>query len=70
MSFISDGAADFGPMLYSSLGYGTKEQLMLQAGWISYGPIGNCINALLLDKLGRKSIMGEDAPNALFYVPA
>ncbi|KAF7548430.1 hypothetical protein G7Z17_g7062 [Cylindrodendrum hubeiense] len=52
---------NYGPFLYSKLGYGPKDQLLLQAGWISWGPIGNLINALLLDKLGRKTIMAGTA---------
>ncbi|KAJ9149484.1 Sugar transporter family protein [Pleurostoma richardsiae] len=48
---------NYGPMLYSKLGYGSRDQLLLQAGWISWGPIGNLINAVLLDIVGRKAIM-------------
>lgn len=60
-TIYTDNVSDYGPLLYSKLGYSTKDQLLLQAGWISYGPIGNLINALLLDKLGRKTIMGMRA---------
>jgi MFS family permease len=39
--------------LYSSLGYGTVRQLLLQAGWITVCPFGNLLNSFVVDKVGR-----------------
>ncbi|KAF7556894.1 hypothetical protein G7046_g6180 [Stylonectria norvegica] len=49
--------ANYGSILYTSLGYGGKTQLFLTAGWISFGPPLNFINALLMDRVGRKNLM-------------
>lgn len=49
---------DYGSILYTSLGFGGKDQLLLTAGWISFGPPLNFINALLMDRVGRKNLMG------------
>ncbi|KAL1625891.1 hypothetical protein SLS56_007130 [Neofusicoccum ribis] len=48
---------NYGPSLYASIGFGSRDQLLLQAGWISVGIIGNFVNALLLDHAGRKYVM-------------
>ncbi|KAH8817019.1 MFS transporter [Xylogone sp. PMI_703] len=48
---------NYGPMLYGSLGFGTVQQLLIQAGWITVCPFGNFINALLVDKLGRTRML-------------
>lgn len=50
---------DYGPQLYANLGHGVGASLIIQAGWISWGIIGNSINAVLLDRVGRKWLMGE-----------
>ncbi|KAI4869542.1 sugar transporter family protein [Hypoxylon rubiginosum] len=49
--------ANYGSILYTSLGFGGKDQLLLTAGWISFGPPLNFINALLMDRVGRKNLM-------------
>lgn len=48
---------DYGPIIYSNLGFDTANSLIIQAGWITWGIIGNFINALLLDRAGRKWLM-------------
>ncbi|KND87544.1 putative metabolite transport protein YwtG [Tolypocladium ophioglossoides CBS 100239] len=48
---------NFGPLLYSQLSFGTVQQLLIQAGWISVCPIGNFINALVVDRLGRTRML-------------
>ncbi|KAF2651337.1 general substrate transporter [Lophiostoma macrostomum CBS 122681] len=48
---------NYGPSLYKSLGYGTVQQLLIQCGWISICPIGNWINALVVDKVGRMRLL-------------
>jgi hypothetical protein len=50
---------DYGPLLYSKLGFSTADSLIVQAGWITWGVIGNFINALLLDRVGRKWLMSK-----------
>lgn len=54
-------------MLYSGLGYGSTDQLLLQAGWISFAPIGNLFNALIIDKVGRVKLLGKQC--ILFITP-
>jgi hypothetical protein len=44
---------DYGPLIYGSLGFGTAQQLLMGAGWISMAPFGNIITSLLVDKVGR-----------------
>ncbi|KAK5044372.1 hypothetical protein LTR84_011322 [Exophiala bonariae] len=48
---------NYGPSLYSVLGYDTEQQLKLQCGWITCGIIGNLTGALIMDKVGRKPLM-------------
>jgi hypothetical protein len=49
--------ADYGPLLYSNLGFNTVQQLLIQSGWISVCPFGNWINALVVDKFGRTRML-------------
>jgi hypothetical protein len=55
----ADGAQDYGPLLYKNLGFDTVRQLIIQAGWISFSPIGNGLNALIVDKVGRVKMLGK-----------
>ncbi|RAH54477.1 sugar transporter family protein [Aspergillus piperis CBS 112811] len=48
---------NYGPTLYSSLGYGSADTLLLSAGWITEGLFANMLNAYLLDRVGRKWLM-------------
>ncbi|KAK5701132.1 hypothetical protein LTR17_022854 [Elasticomyces elasticus] len=48
---------NYGPSLYSSLGFGTVQQLLIQCGWITVCPFGNWINALVVDRLGRTRLL-------------
>ncbi|KAF2107746.1 general substrate transporter [Lophiotrema nucula] len=48
---------NYGPTLYATLGYGTKQQLEFQCGWITVGIIFNAVGALFMDKVGRKPLM-------------
>ena len=48
---------NYGPTLYSSLGYGSADTLLLSAGWITEGLFANMLNAFLLDRVGRKWLM-------------
>ncbi|KAH4007443.1 hypothetical protein HBI24_065950 [Parastagonospora nodorum] len=48
---------NYGPTLYATLGYGTKQQLEFQCGWITVGIVFNAIGAVFLDKVGRKPLM-------------
>jgi len=47
---------NYGPSLYKALGYGTKDQLAFQCGWITVGIVFNAIGAVLLDKTGRRPL--------------
>lgn len=60
--FAGQGSAtlvinNYGPSLYSSLGYGTVRQLVLQGAWISVCPFGNVFNSLVVDKFGRTRLL-------------
>lgn len=44
-------------MLYANLGFNTVRQLIIQAGWISVSPVGNFINAMVVDKVGRVKML-------------
>ncbi|OAP57496.1 hypothetical protein AYL99_08234 [Fonsecaea erecta] len=48
---------NYGPLLYSNLGYGTVLQLVIQSAWISSCIPGNLFNALVVDKTGRKRLL-------------
>ena len=48
---------NFGPSLYSSLGFSTVKQLILQGAWISVCPFGNLFNSLVVDKVGRTRLL-------------
>ncbi|OAG05580.1 MFS general substrate transporter [Paraphaeosphaeria sporulosa] len=48
---------NYGPTLYATLGFDTKQQLELQCGWISVGIVFNAVGAVFMDKVGRKPLM-------------
>ncbi|KAK4962430.1 hypothetical protein LTR10_000056 [Elasticomyces elasticus] len=48
---------NYGPTLYGSLGYAPADRLLLTAGWITEGLFANVLNAILLDRVGRKWLM-------------
>ncbi|KAF2418476.1 MFS general substrate transporter [Tothia fuscella] len=48
---------NYGPTLYKSLGYGTKDQLALQCGWITVGVVFNGVGAVIMDKVGRRPLL-------------
>jgi sugar porter (SP) family MFS transporter len=49
--------ANYGPSLYASIGYGPSDRLLLSCGWITEGLLANVLNAVLLDRVGRKWLM-------------
>lgn len=48
---------NYGPSLYASLGYGTTETLLIQSCWITTIVFGNILNAMALDKFGRRLLL-------------
>ncbi|KAK2801045.1 hypothetical protein FQN51_005609 [Onygenales sp. PD_10] len=44
---------NYGPLLYGSLGFDTSKQLLIASCWITLALVGNCFNALTLDRIGR-----------------
>lgn len=48
---------NYGPSLYAGLGYGTTETLLIQSCWITTIVFGNIINAMALDKFGRRLLL-------------
>ncbi|KAK9382852.1 general substrate transporter [Kockiozyma suomiensis] len=45
---------NYGPTLYADLGFDSANSLIIQGGWITVSIIGNSINALTIDWMGRK----------------
>jgi Sugar (and other) transporter len=43
--------------LYAGLGFGTVPRLLIQCGWITVCPIGNFINSLIVDRVGRTRLL-------------
>lgn len=43
--------------MYKALGFGTRDQLILQCGWITGAIPANFIGALLMDRVGRRPLM-------------
>ncbi|OAL32912.1 hypothetical protein AYO20_07703 [Fonsecaea nubica] len=61
-AFVGQSTGDlvinnYGPTFYSALGFNPKDQLILQAAWVSVSIFGNLVGALLLDRVGRRPIM-------------
>ncbi|KAF2656472.1 MFS general substrate transporter [Lophiostoma macrostomum CBS 122681] len=48
---------NYGPTLYATLGYDTKQQLEFQCGWITVGIVFNAVGAALMDRVGRKPLL-------------
>jgi MFS family permease len=48
---------DQGGQLYSSLGYGTYDQLILQCGYISTAFVCSVVGGLLVDRIGRRRLL-------------
>ncbi|KAI1625143.1 general substrate transporter [Exophiala viscosa] len=48
---------NYATVIYSSMGFGAKDQLILACGWISVSIFGNLGGALVVDRLGRKPLM-------------
>ena len=57
---------NYGPSLYSSLGYATVMQLIIQGAWISVCPFGNVFNSLVVDKFGRTRLMAAGLAGCVF----
>ncbi|KAJ5456132.1 uncharacterized protein N7458_003715 [Penicillium daleae] len=47
----------YGSVLYSTLGYGPREQIVFQCGYITVGVVFNILGDVLVDLLGRKRLM-------------
>jgi hypothetical protein len=56
---------DYGPLLYKSLGFSTVQQLLIQCGWITVAPIGNFVNAMVVDRIGRVPMLSMCRASAL-----
>ena len=48
---------DYGPLLYASLGFDTTNTLLVQSGWITTVVFGNVINAIAVDRFGRRPLL-------------
>ncbi|KIX97079.1 uncharacterized protein Z520_07193 [Fonsecaea multimorphosa CBS 102226] len=48
---------NYGPLLYSNLGFNTVQQLLIQCGWITVAPFVGTINSLIVDRVGRVRLL-------------
>lgn len=48
---------NYGPTIYSSLGFDTQYQLIFQCGWITVGVVFNAVGACIMDWTGRKPLL-------------
>ncbi|RSM20188.1 hypothetical protein CDV31_000983 [Fusarium ambrosium] len=48
---------NYGPMLYSNLGFNSVQQLLIQSGWITVCPFANFVNSLIVDRFGRVRLL-------------
>jgi len=48
---------NYGPILYKSLGFGSRDQLILQCGWITGAIPANFVGAWFMDRFGRRPLM-------------
>ena len=48
---------NYNPILYKGLGYGTRQTLVFQCGWITTGLSGNIVGSFFLDKVGRRPLI-------------
>ena len=48
---------NYNPILYAGLGYGTRQTLVFQCGWITTGFSGNVVGSLFIDRLGRRPLI-------------
>jgi sugar porter (SP) family MFS transporter len=48
---------NYGPTFYKALGFGTRDQLILQCGWITGGIPANFVGAWVMDRFGRRPLM-------------
>lgn len=49
--------ANYAPTLYANLGFGSRDQLLLGAAYITSGLIWNFVSAFLIDRVGRKILV-------------
>ena len=47
---------NYAPTIYKSLGYGTRDQLILDCGWITVGIVFTLLGVLIVDRVGRKPL--------------
>ncbi|EFX04561.1 major facilitator superfamily transporter sugar [Grosmannia clavigera kw1407] len=48
---------DYGSSLYEALDFSVVSQLLIQCGWVTVCPVGNLINSLLVDRVGRTRLL-------------
>lgn len=48
---------NYGPSVYKSLGFDTVSQLVIHGAWITVCPIGNFVNSLIVDRVGRTRLL-------------
>jgi len=55
-TFFSNESSDYSVSIYQGLGYSGSAPLLLSGIYVTLGALGNGINAILADKLGRKAL--------------
>ncbi|CAK7237143.1 hypothetical protein SCUCBS95973_009861 [Sporothrix curviconia] len=48
---------NYNSILYKGLGYGTRQTLVFQCGWITTGLSGNIVGSLIIDYIGRRPLI-------------
>ena len=48
---------NYNSILYKGLGYGTRQTLKFQCGWITTGMTGNIVGSIFMDTLGRRNLI-------------
>ncbi|KAH7305299.1 MFS transporter [Stachybotrys elegans] len=56
---------NYGPSLYSALGFSTVPQLVMAACWVSIAPFGNYFNAYFVDAFGRVRMLNAGLAGCL-----
>ncbi|RSL85625.1 hypothetical protein CEP51_003218 [Fusarium floridanum] len=58
---------NYGPMLYSNLGFNSVQQLLIQSGWITVCPFANFVNSLIVDRFGRVRLLSKRTLGSLQF---
>jgi hypothetical protein len=60
-------ATDYSVLLYEGLGYKGSIPLLLAASYVTVACVGNFVNALLIDRIGRVKLLRKSHLSARLY---